>query len=647
MKRILIAIGYCMIAGISAMAQSSVDERCHKIERGGCPFKIGDLFVLDRCTGSNPLDPQRTSIGNTLCDAFNNVDIIVDNVNKGVNKYKADAEKEFKEHMAPIFKDAIDMQALNDFNQAAQFYNEVFNELKTMVNDPECGLNQIKNIQKFFNDQIKNLGSIKDIVTTGFSVISKEVPPALQHITDFSNELNKALAIAAGQGQKGSAELKKIQEALNTLKQQVNLIRNLDIPGMVASTGDIVVQVGGLYTKCVACATAATTTIVGIQKATAETGTAIATPETWEAAGGTAWLLPVAGLDAAVATAATIASPAACGPMFEAIENINSDIEALKKYYTKISQAASTIKQSVTLISDAAENLNKLIVTASAELKPSLQKLAVSLTGLDQRLDNVFEGINKKVLPKVESITITITRQVIANAEHLYNCSQEYIAFTQRVTSETVTGISDMFKAATQIVDAAKIMDNMGQGYTNALNAAKNKAVAEFNDVKQSFASLEASLCVKRKSNGSIDVTATANCIKDKLFKNGPEAYLSDARKVLEKSSQLASDIIDLAKKAATAAENAYTGKPATGDKARAIAKSRSARDEAASAMVKIKKATKREFAKNAAIEAAKQKAREKLAQAKNNEIVPTPGLTERKKLSPAILTIGAVGVKK
>jgi archaellum component FlaC len=647
MKRILFAISCCMVMSLSLMAQSSVDERCHKIERGGCPFKIGDLFVLDRCTGSNPLDPQKTSIGNTLCDAFNNVDIIVDNVNKGVNKYKTDAEREFREHMAPIFKDAIDMQALTDFNQAAQFYNEVFNELKTMVNDPDCGLNQMKNIQKFFNDQVKNLTSIKDIVTTGFGVISKEIPPAIQHITDFTNELNNALAIAAGQGQKGSAELKKIQEALNTLKQQVNVIKSLDIPGMAASTGDIILQVGGLYTKCVACATAATTTIVGIQKATAETGTAIATPETWEAAGGTAWLLPVAGLDAAVAAAATIASPAACGPMFEAIENINNDIEALKKYYAKVSQAATSVKQSVTLISDAAENLNKLIATASAELKPSLQKLAVSLTSLDQRLDNIFEGINKKVLPKVEAITVTITRQIATNAENLYNCSQEYLAFTERVTSETVAGIRDMFQAATQIVDAAKIMDNMGQGYTNALNAAKNKAVAEFNDVKQSFASLESSLCVKRKSNGSIDVTATANCIKDKLFKNGPEAYLNDARQILQKSSKLASDIIDLAAKAATAAENAYTGKPANTDKARAIAKSRSARDEAASAMAKIKKATKREFAKNAAIEAAKQKAREKLAQAKNNQIVPLTGLTERKKVSPVILTVGAVGVKK
>lgn len=646
MKKILILTS-CYLSILFTVAGQSVDERCHKVERGGCPFKIGDLFVLDRCTGSNPLDPQKTSIGNTLCDAFNNVDIIVDNLAKGAAKYRTDAEREFREHMAPIFKDAIDMQALNDFNQAAQFYNEVFGELKAMVNDPNCGLNQMKNIQKFFGDQVKNLTAIKDIVTTGFGVISKEVPPALRHISDFTAELNNALAIAAGQGQKGSAELKKIQEAFNTLKQQVNAINSLDVPGMVASTGDIIVQVGGLYTKCVACATAATTTIVGIQKATAETGTAIATPETWEAAGGTAWLLPVAGLDAAVATAATLASPAACGPMFDAISNINQDIEALKNYYTKISQAATAVKQSITVISGAADNLNKLIATASAELKPSLQKLANSLNALDQNLDNIFEGVNKKVLPKVESITVSITRQVANNAEGLYNCSQEYLAFTERVTSETVTGIKDMFQAATQIVNAAKIMDNMGQGYRNALNAAKNKAGEEFDDVKSSFASLEASLCVKRKSNGSIDVSATANCIKDKLFKNGPEAYLSDAKKILEKSSKLASDIADLARKAAQAAENAYTGRPGNADKARAIAQSRNARDEAASAMAKIKKATKREMAKNAAKEEARRKALEKIAQAKKVEVVATPGLTERPKLTPVTLTIGAVGVKK
>src|ERR1044071_8896481 len=154
-KKNLIAISFASLFMLAnqdnVFAQSSVDERCHKAERGGCPFKLGDLFVLDRCTGSNPIDPQKTTIGNTLCDAFNNVDIILDNVNKGVNKYRSDAEKEIKDHLAPIFKDAIDPQALADFNQAAGFYNEVFGELKAMVNDPNCGVNQMKNLKKFFS----------------------------------------------------------------------------------------------------------------------------------------------------------------------------------------------------------------------------------------------------------------------------------------------------------------------------------------------------------------------------------------------------------------------------------------------------------------------------------------------------------------
>lgn len=646
MKKIL-SILFSVSLSIMSFAQSSVDERCHKLERGGCPFKIGDIFVLDRCTGSNPLDPQKTSIGNTLCDAFNNIDIILDNVNKGINKYKADAEKEIKEHLAPIFKDAIDQQALSDFNQASKFYMEIFNELKAMINDPECGLNQMKNIKKFFGDQMANLAAIKDIIGTSFNIIGKEVPPAIQNVTDFTNELNNAVRIATSQGQKGMDELKKIQDAFKTLAQQINNIKNFDVTGLVTSTTDIVVQIGGLYSKCVACATAATTTIAEIQKATAETTAALATPETWEAAGGSAWLVPIAGLDGAVAAAASIATPVACGEMFSAIENINNDIEALKNYYKKIGQVATLIKQSITLIEDAGENLSKLIPAASKELKPSLEKMAQSLAALDKRMDNVFEGINKKVLPKVENITIKITNQIIDNAEHLYKCSQEYVAFTERVTTETVSGIQEMFKAGSQIVDAAKIMDNMGQGFNNAVNAAKNKAAAEFNEVKQNFASLEASLCVKRKSNGSIDVSGTADCIKTKLFKNGPEAYLNDARVILDKSARLASSVIDLVEKAVKSADDAYTGKPSAVDKAKAIAKTKAVRDEANSAMLKIKKATKKEFAKNAAKEAAKKKALDKIAQAKTIKLdaVDTK-LTERKPLSPVLLNVSAVGTK-
>ena len=640
MKKILIGLFSFLMMTQTTIAQSSVDARCHTPERGGCPFKIGDLYVLDRCTGSNPLDPQRTTIGNTLCDVFNNIDVIMDNLNKGVNKYKADAEKEFKQHLTPIFKDAIDPQALADFNQATKFYMEIYNEIKKLAADPQCGVNQMKNIQKFFNDQMANLNSVKDIMSTSLAIISKEIPPAIQNLNDFTTELGKALTIAAGQGQKGQEDLKKIQEALNTLKQQLNAINAFDVAGVVKSTTDIVVQVGGLYAKCVSCATAATTTIVEIQKATAETGTAFATPETWELAGGTAWLIPVAGLDAAVAATATMVTPAACGPMFEAIENIGNDIEALKNYYKKVSQMAGTVKQSIVIIEAAGENLAKLVSAASNELKPSLQKMAQSLSALDKRVDAVFNGINKKVLPKVEAVTITITTQLANNAEHLYNCSQEYVQFAERVTTETVQGIRDMFAAATQILDAGKVMDNLGQGFNTALNSAKDKAQQEFNNVKQAYAALEASVCVKRKSNGEIDGPATADCIKNKLFKNGPEAYLQDAQKILDNARKLSAAITELAVKAADAAKDAYANKPEAKDKAIALAKSRNAREEANSAMVKIKKATKREFALNAAKEAAKQKAKQKLAEAKNAKPeVVDPKLTQRSVLAPTVVS--------
>ena len=159
------------------------------------------------------------------------------------------------------------------------------------------------------------------------------------------------------------------------------------------------------------------------------------------------------------------------------------------------------------------------------------------------------------------------------------------------------------------------------------------------------FASLENSLCVKRKSNGSIDGPGTADCIRDKLFKNGPDAYLNEAKNILEKARKLANEIVDLAVKSAEAADDAYTGKPSNTDKATAIAKSRSVRDEANSAKLKILKATKKEFAKNEAKEAAKKKLQAKLAAARATKAdAPDPQISERKPLSPTVVSFSTSG---
>ncbi len=623
-----IAIIFILLSGYPLFAQPD----CNKQEPGGCPFKFGTLS-LDKCT---------PAIGNTLCTAFNNADAILDKLNNGAGKFKDEAEQKLKGYLSQTFKDALDAQALQDFNQAAKFYNEIYNELMGMIKDENCGPNQIKNIQRFFITQFNNLASIKNIMESGFRVISTDVPPALQNIAEFSTELSNAIQISSGQGQKGLEDLKKIQNAVNTLNRQIEMIKNFDAAGIVISTTDLTVQVGSLYGKCSVCAGAIVTTIGEVQKSFAEGGTAAATPETWEAAGGSAWLAPFAGLDGAIGAIGTLASPVACGPMIEAIDKINKYIEALKAYYKKINLIASNIKESVIIIEDAADNLSKLVASASKELKHSIEKMSKSLAALDKHVDNLFEGINKKVLPKVQDITIMITKQVAANAGHLYDCYEEYIGLTERVTSETITGIKDMFEAGSKIVDAAKIMDNMGSGVTNTMNAARNKAGAEYNDIKESFSNLEKSLCISTKSNGTINLEGTAECIINKVFKNGPEAYLNDAKAILKHSGDLISAVTDLAAKAARAADDAYTSKPGTAKKIRAIAKSKEAREKAESALVKIKRSTIKEFAKNKAKEESKRKMKEQLEQAKNNkEEIPDSKLTERKKLSPIIISQG------
>jgi archaellum component FlaC len=578
---------------VAVSGQSNVDEVCHKKERGGCPFKLGSFYILDRCTGSSITNPQKTSIGNTLCETFNNVDIIFTQINLGLTKFQNDASTKLKSYLKQTFAGSIDEQALSDYNKAAGFYRDVFDEIIGLIKDEKCGPNQIKNIQHFFNTQIKNLRDIKEIIETSFSIIANNAPPALSRVADISAELTKATQIALNQGKKGYNELKKIETALNTLSSQIEQIKNFDVIDLIKTTTDLTIQLGSFYGKCTMCAGAIVATITSIQKAVAEGSAVAATPETWVMAGGSTWIAPMAVLESFIGTIGSLASPTACGPMVDAVITIDQDINKLKTYYNKINDITENISSGITLVKSASENLDKLLSTATKELKPSIENLKNLTNQLNTNINNLFTGINKSVAPKVQAVTIKVTKQVANNAAHLYECYEEYMSFTERVTNDVITGIADMFEAGTKIVDAAKIMDNMASGANNAFIAARNKIREEYNTVRQSYQNLEKSLCIARNSDGLLDIEKTAECISKNLLKDSPQDYLDYARTLLSKTNKLINDLNSLIENAANAADKGYTGKPSAGTKARAIQKSKEAREKAASAAAKLHKITK------------------------------------------------------
>jgi hypothetical protein len=655
MKKLLnLTLALLILVSFKATAQSDVDKRCHKVERGGCPFilggshrdgdyripDMGSVVVLDQCTGSNPMDPRKTTIGETLCDAFNNVDKLADDVNKGTEKYRDKAEKEVREHLQPIFKGAIDEEALRDFNAAARFYEEILADMNAMLKDKDCGLNQMKNLEKFFNQQKNNLTEAGSILGSATNSITTEIPPAVKNISDFTAELTRAISIASQQGQKGSEDLKKIQAAFANLSKQVDLLKALDVAKVVASGTDLAVNVGGLYGSCTACAASIVSTLTNMAGTGAGTAALTACPESFELAGGACWGAPVAGLEAGATAISGVVSSGACALMTQQIANIESDIKSIQNFATTVQGIANNIKKSADIIDDASENLANLVKTTSQELKPSLEKMSKSLAELDGHITNVMNNFNNKIIPRVAKFSGNITKQAVANVEQLEDCYQKYVDFSERVTKETIAGIKEMFETGSKIVDAAKVMDNMGQGYANAVKAARDKATKEFNDVKTSYASLEKKLCIDRKGNGDLDLNNTADCLKNKILKNSPEDYLNEAKSILNTSNRLLADVGDLVQKSVKAADDAYLGKPKTTDRAKAVAMTTAMREKAKAAREKLKNSTAKEYAKDQAKMAAKQKLdakkeenRKKMQAAKSAQVTDVDTSTTRRRI--------------
>lgn len=608
-------IGLVMFGGTTAQCPAEKDD-----PTGGCPYVYNGIRVFDRCAFDLFHNPSE--IGNAVCDAITSGINLSKKFEPSVAKFRSDAEKAMKENLEPLFKDAIDPQALQDYNEAAGFYNDILSDVKALINDRECGFNQIKNLQNFFNQQLNNIKTATGIIQVGYNVINKEVPSAVQNVQTFTAAANEAIKIANSKSGAAAEELKKIQSEFNTVSNNLDIVKQYG--DVVNATTDLVTNVGALYGSCTACATFLTKTIAEVQVAVAAAGTTTATcPASFELAGGGCWIAVLAGGEGAAAALSSLFAGGACALMADQIKDIEADINTIKKFGYAIQSSGNKIYASLNTIDQSAQKLAQLASTATEELKPSVNKMSQSLTNLDANFENMFNSVNNDIIPKVAKFSGSITKQMVSNVTALHSCYEEYMDLAGRLTTESVTGIKDMYTAGTRIVDAAKVMDNAGEGVEKAIKSVRDKAAARYSELNTSWNAIERRFPVVWK-NGSVDAPATAKKFADGLYKTSPEQHVKNMKDLYADANKLMAEINSLVADVIKEEERLYISKPDAGDKANAKAKSESARAAAKSAKEKLYKTT-RKYQKEKAVDAAKaeakRKSREKLDAAKAQNV--------------------------
>jgi hypothetical protein len=616
MKKISFIL-FSMVVACTAAAQCDKEKNDPP---GGCPYILNGQRVFDRCAWDLLHNP--TAFGNAVCDAITAGIHLGKKFQSSTVNYREEAEKAMAAHLKPLFHNAIDQEALKDYNEAAGFYNQLLAEVKAMVKDKDCGIDQTRNLQRFFTQQLNNIKSATGIIQVGYNVVKKEAPPAMQNTRDFTAAVGEAVAIASNKGGATLDELKKIQTQFAAVSNNLEIIKQFG--EVVSNTADLSVNVGGLYGSCAACAASLTTTIAEIETALAAGGVTVSTcPVTFEALGGGCWAAAVAGLEGSAAALTSLLATGACAIMVDQIKDIEEDIKTIVRFGKAIQQSGNKIYASIQIIDESAQRIANLMATAPAELKPALVRMSGSLAGLDANFDNMFNTINNDIIPKVSKFGGSITRQVVTNVTALHNCYLEYSSLAERITTETTTGIRDMFTAGTRIVNAAQVMDNAGQGAAAAINAAKKKAGDEYDALKGDWNRMMSRFPVVWK-NGAIDVPATAKKFADGLFKTSAEQALANMKGLIDDANKLMASVNKLIEQSISAGDRAYISKPSEKDKAKASAKSEMARAEARSAKEKLYRSTKK-YAKEKAIDAAKaearRKSREKLDAAKNVKV--------------------------
>ena len=455
---------------------------CNASADDGCPLKINNQLVFDRCFGAPPVGPaagKRTAVGNQICDILRDTNQISRKLGAGAASLQQNAQKDLKAFAEVTFNDAVDRKALEKFDATNGMLGRIEADIEAYKNDKFCGSKTaMDRAKKSFDADIQDLRILGEGIIGTAEATSAMLPVATE-TGNIMTEIGKLRAVSYNRGGNAVNSYNQLNIAANTLQNAAN---GLKIPNL-----DIIINEGSaavmdnlpFITNCAACAGAlgvAAANIVGIA---AQPSVAMTT------------CLPTAGTGCIVAAAGAglnaysaiifiaVADPF-CRNAAAKVDNMDINTGKVRRYFENVAKIINQADNTDQAINNVKTQLDQLYRELGDQSKPSIDRINSSLVRVHDALENGKEILLAKVVPKIKLYAGNRFQQMMKQAEQLVSCYNNIDHLSRSLSKDVLTSANEMRQASGKIVDAGKILDNIIRQGQAAAGAGGNYVEREW-----------------------------------------------------------------------------------------------------------------------------------------------------------------------
>jgi len=451
---------------------------------GLCPFKVGDVNVLDRCLGAPPVGSdagKATALGNTACDAIEKLQDLQKNLGKSANALVNQARRDANDFIGVTMRGAYSPQSIATYNRVARYPQEIAHEVDAVLKHPQCGSQaSLRSLKTSFDHLAQTL--------TGVGRIAQDVGQAISALGPVGGEALKIaqdsaslVSLSVNAGQKAKQDLDALKRAADTMQQDFRQLAALDAAGTVIAGGDLALSVGPFIGNCSGCVAVLADALTNLGAGgTATAGGAASCPESAAAFGGGCWLaaigVPLAAispLEGAIASVPCTAATAGAANMVDYARKID-------KFTTTTIKLAQSVRGNIDNVLKAGQALASLAQTLPKEAQPTLSSMQTSLNRIVDATDQSFNIMVTKVATATAGLTNTVLTQMGQNVQTMVTCYNLYQHVAFKLGGDTVKAMAEVTAATALLVDGGKVADNVYKQAGRAVKAGEDEASARW-----------------------------------------------------------------------------------------------------------------------------------------------------------------------
>jgi len=529
----------------SAVRADSVDERCHKKESppGVCP-----LPGLDRCSLSNPFDPQRTAFGNGACDMLRDVNGALGRLGKDADRERSRAEEELRALVRVTLDGVIDEQAVASFVHVRDAAGAVIADFKALADHPKCG---VKGTLRATAQSLRTSGQQLAALAGVAGKAGEAAAPALENVpklASLSAELGQ-LVSELEQGGPRPPDAAQLEVSLGSLRARADQLGALDVAGTVAAGLKLGATVGPFVAECAACTTLLADAIGSVGASAGGLGAGGGTcPASAGAGCAVGFAVGALGGINSVALGAVSALP--CQGATSKLAQLDEYVANAQAFATGVVALAANLEQELGDVERARSTLAKLSGALPTALGPRAVRIDGLLQEIGQNLNRSADILEREVSPRLSALGESFLRGLSRGTEDMQYCFAKLGEAAELAGDDGREGFDALVRASASLIDGGALLTTLRERGQKAIDGASKEALRRWGAANQSAIALHRSLF--GVSFGDVDVLKTAATMGG-IITN--EARFNDTRRDV---AELAGAMASLIPGAVEAGKNAY-----------------------------------------------------------------------------------------